>query len=87
MEHFFYNYFQTPSQYEAMYDERKGSDYSRFHGYTYDGVWALAKAISIVIEEVNKKKKVKNKCCTAWLSYRPMAGMDSNKIDHSSGAA
>ncbi|OQV15825.1 Gamma-aminobutyric acid type B receptor subunit 2 [Hypsibius exemplaris] len=48
----------TPSEYESMYDERKGSEYSRFHGYTYDGMWAMAKAISIVIEELPPGKTI-----------------------------
>lgn len=46
---------QTPKQYESMYINRATKDeHSRFHGYTYDGIWAMAKAISIVLEEVNE---------------------------------
>ena len=32
------------------YNRRRGSEYSRFHGYTYDGIWALALAIQYVLE-------------------------------------
>ncbi|KAI4493569.1 hypothetical protein M0804_001745 [Polistes exclamans] len=35
----------TPDQYQAEYDSRRGKEYSRFHGYTYDGIWAVALAI------------------------------------------
>lgn len=28
---------QTASEYKVEYDSRRGSEYSRFHGYTYDG--------------------------------------------------
>lgn len=32
----------------SEYDSRRGSEYSRFHGYTYDGIWAAALAIQYV---------------------------------------
>lgn len=32
----------------AEYDSRRGGEYSRFHGYTYDGIWAAALAIQYV---------------------------------------
>ncbi|XP_055332169.1 gamma-aminobutyric acid type B receptor subunit 2-like, partial [Paramacrobiotus metropolitanus] len=38
--------------YEKLYNRIRQADYSRFHGYTYDGVWAMAKAISIVLNEL-----------------------------------
>ncbi|XP_046400524.1 gamma-aminobutyric acid type B receptor subunit 2-like [Ischnura elegans] len=38
----------TASEYREEYDLRRGGEYSRFHGYTYDGVWAIALAIQHV---------------------------------------
>lgn len=32
----------------AEYNSRRGNEYSRFHGYTYDGIWAVAMAIQYV---------------------------------------
>lgn len=32
------------------YDSRRGNEYSRFHGYTYDGIWAVALAIQYVAD-------------------------------------
>lgn len=31
----------------------RGSEYSRFHGYTYDGIWAAALAIEYVASKRN----------------------------------
>ncbi|XP_034181668.2 gamma-aminobutyric acid type B receptor subunit 2 isoform X1 [Osmia lignaria lignaria] len=42
----------TPDQYRVEYDSRRGSDYSRFHGYTYDGIWAVALAIQHVARRI-----------------------------------
>ena len=39
---------QTAEEYRLEYDSRRGSEYSRFHGYTYDGIWAVALAIQRV---------------------------------------
>lgn len=30
-------FFQTAKDYQVEYDRRRGLEYSRFHGYTYDG--------------------------------------------------
>ncbi|XP_055677192.1 gamma-aminobutyric acid type B receptor subunit 2 isoform X2 [Lutzomyia longipalpis] len=38
----------TPDEYLTEYDKRRGGEYSRFHGYTYDGIWAVALAIQYV---------------------------------------
>lgn len=40
--------FQTADEYLSEYDSRRGNEYSRFHGYTYDGIWAAALAIQYV---------------------------------------
>ncbi|XP_062558274.1 gamma-aminobutyric acid type B receptor subunit 2 [Armigeres subalbatus] len=38
----------TADEYLTEYNSRRGSEYSRFHGYTYDGIWAVASAIQYV---------------------------------------
>ncbi|XP_055633199.1 gamma-aminobutyric acid type B receptor subunit 2 isoform X2 [Toxorhynchites rutilus septentrionalis] len=38
----------TADEYLSEYDSRRGNEYSRFHGYTYDGIWAVASAIQYV---------------------------------------
>ncbi|XP_011298633.1 gamma-aminobutyric acid type B receptor subunit 2 [Fopius arisanus] len=42
----------TPDEYQVEYDSRRGSEYSRFHGYTYDGIWAVALAIQHVARRI-----------------------------------
>ncbi|XP_034937802.1 gamma-aminobutyric acid type B receptor subunit 2-like, partial [Chelonus insularis] len=42
----------TPEEYQAEYDSRRGNEYSRFHGYTYDGIWAIALAIQHVSKRI-----------------------------------
>ncbi|XP_076371386.1 gamma-aminobutyric acid type B receptor subunit 2-like isoform X2 [Tachypleus tridentatus] len=37
-----------PIEYEAQYDRARRGSYSRFHGYAYDGIWAIALAIQKV---------------------------------------
>jgi gamma-aminobutyric acid type B receptor len=44
--------FQTADEYKEEYDSRRGNEYSRFHGYTYDGVWAVALAIQHVAHRI-----------------------------------
>ncbi|XP_070381674.1 gamma-aminobutyric acid type B receptor subunit 2-like isoform X2 [Dermacentor albipictus] len=39
----------TPTEYEAEYNLMRFNEYSRFHGYAYDGIWALALSIHAVI--------------------------------------
>lgn len=34
------------------YNSRRGLEYSRFHGYTYDGIWAVALAIQNVAHKI-----------------------------------
>lgn len=50
----FSNYSQTSKEYQQEYDMRRGSEYSRFHGYTYDGVWTAALAIQEVARKVHQ---------------------------------
>jgi hypothetical protein len=47
-------YLQTSKEYQQEYDMRRGSEYSRFHGYTYDGVWTAALAIQEVARKVHQ---------------------------------
>ncbi|XP_017886099.1 gamma-aminobutyric acid type B receptor subunit 2 [Ceratina calcarata] len=42
----------TTEQYRVEYDSRRGTEYSRFHGYTYDGIWAVALAIQRVASRI-----------------------------------
>ncbi|XP_068624741.1 gamma-aminobutyric acid type B receptor subunit 2 [Battus philenor] len=49
----------TAKDYQVEYDRRRGLEYSRFHGYTYDGIWAMALAIQSVAQRVKLKYKEK----------------------------
>ncbi|KAG5346032.1 GABR2 protein, partial [Acromyrmex charruanus] len=42
----------TPDQYWKEYDSRRGNEYSRFHGYTYDGIWTVALAVKHVARRI-----------------------------------
>lgn len=50
-------FLQTAEEYRLEYDSRRGSEYSRFHGYTYDGVWAVALAIQHVAHRIRHFRK------------------------------
>ncbi|KAG5671522.1 hypothetical protein PVAND_001716 [Polypedilum vanderplanki] len=41
----------TAEEYLKEYNRRRGNEYSRFHGYTYDGIWAVALAIQYVSQK------------------------------------
>ncbi|KAI0215382.1 Gamma-aminobutyric acid type B receptor subunit 2 [Lamellibrachia satsuma] len=41
----------TAAEYNKLYDSTRGGNYSKFHGYAYDGIWVIAKAIDTVIRE------------------------------------
>ena len=45
--------FQSPEEYNHLYDLERGNNYSRYHGYAYDGIWVIAKAL----EKLLPKKK------------------------------
>lgn len=47
----------TPDQYKLEYDSRRGTEYSRFHGYTYDGIWAVALAIQQVARRIKHYRR------------------------------
>ncbi len=42
---------QTPQQYLQAYNRRRGQHYSRFHGYAYDGIWVIAKAMDYILKK------------------------------------
>ncbi|KOC70384.1 Gamma-aminobutyric acid type B receptor subunit 2 [Habropoda laboriosa] len=47
----------TTEQYRVEYDSRRGNEYSRFHGYTYDGIWAVALAIQRVANRITHYRR------------------------------
>ncbi|EFA04929.1 gamma-aminobutyric acid type B receptor subunit 2 [Tribolium castaneum] len=47
----------TADEYNMEYDSRRGNEYSRFHGYTYDGIWAVALAIKNVAHRIRVIKR------------------------------
>ncbi|XP_052753586.1 LOW QUALITY PROTEIN: gamma-aminobutyric acid type B receptor subunit 2 [Galleria mellonella] len=49
----------SAKDYQVEYDRRRGIEYSRFHGYTYDGIWAMALAIQTVAQRVKLRYKEK----------------------------
>ena len=48
--------FQTSKDYENEYHKERHREYSRFHGYAYDGVWSLALVIDSVLQELGRLK-------------------------------
>ncbi|KAL2083854.1 hypothetical protein ACEWY4_019372 [Coilia grayii] len=51
---------QTPQEYEREYDllrNQQGVNSSQYHGFAYDGVWVLTKALSRVMETVRDNEK------------------------------
>lgn len=42
---------QTASKYARLYARRSKGVYSKFHGYAYDGVWVVARALHQIIEQ------------------------------------
>lgn len=47
---------QETSLYKSEYDRVRLKEYSRFHGYAYDGIWAIA----LAIQAVDKKLRMRN---------------------------
>ena len=37
-------------EYLHEYNATRGDEYSKYHGYAYDGIWVIAKAIDAIIE-------------------------------------
>ncbi|CAM1321031.1 GABBR2 (predicted) [Pycnogonum litorale] len=42
----------TSRDYKRMYDRTRKGNYSRFHGYAYDGIWAIALTIRLVQQKL-----------------------------------
>ena len=53
----FYFMQQTAEEYRLEYDNLRGDHYSRFHGYTYDGIWTMALAIQHVALRIRHYRK------------------------------
>lgn len=45
----------TPQEYEAEYNRERQNEYSKFHGYAYDGVWTIAYAIHLVNQKLRSQ--------------------------------
>ncbi|XP_022240453.1 gamma-aminobutyric acid type B receptor subunit 2-like [Limulus polyphemus] len=50
----------VPSEYEAQYNKGRRKNYSRFHGYAYDGIWAIALAMQKVRQKLMSEKSGKS---------------------------
>ena len=42
---------QSVQRYVELYNDARGDFYSKYHGYAYDGVWVIAKAIDNIIRQ------------------------------------
>uniref|UniRef100_T1JBF7 Gamma-aminobutyric acid type B receptor subunit 2 n=1 Tax=Strigamia maritima TaxID=126957 RepID=T1JBF7_STRMM len=47
----------TATQYKRHYDISRKRNYSRFHGYAYDGIWTTALAIEAVMDKLKNRAK------------------------------
>ncbi|XP_038053472.1 gamma-aminobutyric acid type B receptor subunit 2-like [Patiria miniata] len=45
----------TPQEYDTLYNELRGDEYSAFHGYAYDGVWVMARALDSVLRTLRDR--------------------------------
>ena len=45
----------TAAEYEAVYNRARKQEYSKYHGYAYDGVWTIAHAIHIVTNKLRSQ--------------------------------
>ena len=36
-----------------QYNLYRGPEYSKFHGYAYDGIWVIAKALDTILKQSN----------------------------------
>lgn len=46
---------QTAADYEHKYNKIRGNEYSKFHGYAYDGMWTIAFALKYVKAKLSSK--------------------------------
>ena len=42
---------QTPQQYNQLYERERGSEYSVYHGFAYDGIWVIARALERLLSD------------------------------------
>lgn len=43
---------QTPEEYLQQFKDKSNFSKSKFHGYAYDGIWALASAMQTIEEQL-----------------------------------
>lgn len=41
---------QTANEYQDLYDSVRGNEYSKYHGYAFDGIWVIAKAVDSILQ-------------------------------------
>ena len=66
-------FLQTAAEYKELYDVVSLGEYSRFHGYAYDGIWAIALAlqnISYYFEEGSPHRSVRRSDLLNTFRYR-----------------
>jgi len=49
---------QTAQEYEAQYNRERNGQYSKFHGYAYDTIWAAAVTIKNVIHKLHERNRM-----------------------------
>lgn len=50
-----YYFLQTPQQYEQDYNKMRGSaEYSKFHGFAYDGIWVIATTLQRAMDSLKR---------------------------------
>ena len=42
---------QTPQQYNQLYERERGTEYSEYHGFAYDGIWVIARALERLLSD------------------------------------
>ncbi|BFZ16214.1 hypothetical protein BsWGS_19253 [Bradybaena similaris] len=43
---------RTSAEYLSQYNAARGKEFSKYHGYAYDGVWVVAKALDRLLDDV-----------------------------------
>ncbi|CAH1785979.1 unnamed protein product [Owenia fusiformis] len=47
----------STTEYTAEYNKRRKKNYSKFHGYAYDGIWTIAKALHAMVSTPDSRTK------------------------------
>ena len=50
---YFSRLLQSPKEYERIYNDVRGSEFSVYHGYAFDGIWVIAKALDTILKKEN----------------------------------